>query len=190
MTVNAENKYKKKIFTIPNLISFFRLLLIPFILWAYIEKDDSILTLVLLFISALSDEIDGIVARKFNMISDLGKAIDPIADKLTQIAMLFGLVSRFDHMIYPLLLLVIKEFCSGVTTLASIKRTKSVKGADWHGKVTTFLMYLMLALHVLWPDIPQTLSWTLVGVCVFMMSLSFVLYSVRNIRAIRSGYYE
>ena len=97
-----EEKYKHKIITIPNILSFFRLLLIPVIVWLYIVKKDPIWTMAVLALSGITDIVDGIIARKCNMVSDFGKAFDPVADKLTQIAMLFCLVSRFRWMLLPL----------------------------------------------------------------------------------------
>ena len=81
-----ENKYKNKILTIPNILSFFRLCLIPVIVWLYIGRENYFWTLVILIPSGITDIVDGIIARKCNMISDFGKAFDPIADKLTQAA--------------------------------------------------------------------------------------------------------
>ena len=75
-----------KIWTVPNCMSLFRLLLVPVIIWAYAGKHDTPLTVILLAVSALTDVLDGHIARHFNMISDLGKALDPIADKLTRSA--------------------------------------------------------------------------------------------------------
>ena len=97
-----KDKYKHKIITIPNVLSFFRLLLIPVIVWLYIVKKDPLWTTGILVLSGVTDVVDGIIARKCNMISDFGKAFDPVADKLTQIAMLFCLVSRFKWMLLPL----------------------------------------------------------------------------------------
>ena len=182
-----ENTYKNKIFTVPNILSFFRLCLIPLIVWLYMEKQDYLLTLIVLTLSGITDIADGIIARKCNMISDFGKAFDPIADKLTQFATLFCLVSRFSYMLYPLALLVFKEVCTGITSLISIRRTNTVKGALWHGKLTTVLLYAMMALHLLWYKIPRSLSLVTVGICLIAMTMSFVMYSIRNIKAIHNG---
>jgi phosphatidylglycerophosphate synthase len=101
--------YQKKILTIPNLLSFFRLCLIPVMIWLYTIQENYGLTTLVLLLSGITDVVDGIIARKCNMISDFGKAFDPIADKLTQVAMMFCLVTRFPWMILPLVLLVVKE---------------------------------------------------------------------------------
>ena len=82
------NPYQKKILTIPNIMSFFRLVLIPIIVYLYVVKNSYLWTIILLLISGATDIVDGFIARKFNMISNFGKAIDPIADKLTQLALL------------------------------------------------------------------------------------------------------
>ncbi|MBQ8202819.1 MAG: CDP-alcohol phosphatidyltransferase family protein [Clostridia bacterium] len=187
---DVAEKYQNKILTIPNILSFFRLCLIPVIIWLYIEKQDYLWTLLILTLSGITDIVDGIIARKFNMISNFGKAFDPIADKLTQMAMLFCLVSRFPYMAIPLVLLVVKEVCTGITALISIKRTSTVKGAVWHGKLTTVSLYAMMAIHLIWYNIPHTISLILVGTCIGIMLMSFIMYSVQNIKAIKKGSFE
>ena len=176
---------QSKILTIPNLLSFFRLCLIPVFMWLYCVERNYLWTGIILIISGLTDTVDGIIARKFNMISDLGKVLDPIADKLTQTAMLFCLLTRFPLMIAPLALMVVKEFFMGVTGLLVIRKTGEVFGADWHGKVNTWLLYAMMILHVFWYNIPDTVSRVLIGICVVMMLISLVLYGRHNLKALK-----
>lgn len=176
---------QSRIFTIPNLLSFFRLCLIPVFMWLYCVEKNYLWTGIILILSGLTDTVDGIIARKFNMISDLGKVLDPIADKLTQAAMLFCLLTRFPLMIAPLALMVVKEFFMGVTGLLVIQKTGKVFGADWHGKVNTWLLYAMMILHVFWYDIPDIVSKVLIGVCVVMMLISLLLYGRNNMKALR-----
>lgn len=190
MTTDSTSKYQNKILTIPNILSFFRLCLIPVIVWLYVGKQDYLWTLLILTLSGITDIVDGIIARKFNMVSNFGKAFDPIADKLTQMAMLFCLVSRFKYMTVPLVLLVIKEVVTGITSLVSIKRTGTVKGAVWHGKLTTVSLYSMMAIHIVWFNIPHAISLILVGVCIGIMLMSFIMYSIQNIKAIKNKTYE
>lgn len=176
---------QSRILTIPNLLSFFRLCLIPVFMWLYCVEKNYLWTGIILILSGLTDTVDGIIARKFNMISDLGKVLDPIADKLTQTAMLFCLLTRFPLMIAPLALMVVKEFFMGVTGLLVIRKTGEVFGADWHGKVNTWLLYAMMILHVFWYNIPDTVSRVLIGICVVMMLISLVLYGRHNLKALK-----
>ena len=190
MQDSIESRYKNKILTVPNVLSFFRLCLIPIIVWLYISKEDYFWTLMVLLLSGLTDVVDGIIACKCNMISDFGKAFDPIADKLTQAVMLCCLVVRFNYMLIPLGMLVIKEVVTGITALISIKKTEQVEGAVWHGKLTTVVLYLMMAVHLVWFNIPTTVSLIMVGVCIGIMIMSFIMYSVRNIKAIKYKSFE
>ena len=141
---------QKKIITIPNILSFFRLCLIPVIIWLYtVEKNDAAAGAVLI-LSGATDVADGFIARHFHMISDLGKVLDPIADKLTQAAMLFSLCTRFPLMVLPLALMVLKEAFMGITGLLIIRRTGSVFGADWHAKAATVLLYAAILYKFIW----------------------------------------
>jgi len=183
MNKNTENK----IITIPNILTFFRLVLIPVIAWQYVVAKDYITTLWLLLLSGISDIADGFIARRFNMSSNLGKALDPVADKLTQFVMLLCLITRFKWMIVPAVLIFIKEWTSGIFGLIAIKKTHKVKGAVWHGKVTTVLLYTTIVIHVVWYNIPEIVSLILIGSCVCMMVFSFISYLSGHIRAIKNA---
>ena len=175
-----EQNTRKQLFTIPNLLSFLRLCMIPLIIWLYCSQEDYALTAVLLVLSGITDTVDGFIARRFNMVTDVGKALDPIADKLTQASVMFCLLTRFQMMLIPLLLLIFKELCNGIMSLVVIKKTGKVCGADWHGKVCTWLLYAMMFLHIVWFDIPREWSTVLISICVIMMTVSFGLYMIRN----------
>lgn len=175
-----EQNTRKQLFTIPNLLSLLRLCMIPLIIWLYCIQKNYALTAVVLVLSGLTDMVDGYIARRFNMVTDLGKALDPVADKLTQASVMFCLLSRFRMMLVPLLLLIFKEVCNGVMSLVVIKKTGKVCGADWHGKVCTWLLYAMMFVHIVWFDISREWTTALIGICVIMMTVSFALYMVRN----------
>lgn len=176
---------QNKILTIPNLLSFFRLCLIPVVVWLYCFEKNYLWATLVLALSGLTDLADGFIARRFHMVSDFGKAFDPVADKLTQLTVLFCLTARFRHMLLPLIVLAVKELFNGVTSLMAIRKTGTVTGADWHGKVTTVLLYATMLLHLIWPSIPLSVSYTLTGICTAAMLLSAVLYAIRNVNALR-----
>lgn len=180
-----ENNMQHKIITIPNLLSFFRLCLIPFFMWTYIIEGDSFATTCILILSGITDIADGYIARHFNMISDLGKVLDPIADKLTQAAMLLCLFTRFPLMIVILSLMVIKELYMGISGFLVIRKTGTVYGSNWHGKIATFFLYVTMILHVIWQDIPTIISNLFIISCIGMMSLSLILYGIRNTKALK-----
>ena len=187
MAEGKNGSFRKRMLTIPNLLSFFRLCLIPVIVWLYCFKKDYLMTTLVILLSGITDVADGIIARRFGMVSELGKALDPVADKLTQIVTLFCLVTRFPHMIIPLVILTLKEILAAAFNVITIKRTGEVMGAVWHGKLTTVLLYSTMLLHLIWINIPLTVSDILVGLCTAAMLLSAVLYNIRSFRALRKG---
>lgn len=173
---------KQKIITIPNALSLFRLLLIPVIVWLYVVRKDPVWTTVILALSGFTDILDGIIARKYHMVSDLGKALDPVADKLTQIAMLFCLVSRFKWMLLPLCVMIAKEIAAGIMGLLVISKTGKVNGAVWHGKATTVSLYGMMLLHLIWFQMPGVVSGILIGGCTAIALLSAFMYGRDNVK--------
>lgn len=179
--------FKGKILTVPNLLSALRILLIPIFMWTYLRREDITATVVLLAASGLTDMLDGFVARRFHMVSEFGKALDPLADKLTQLAMLCCLVLRFPRLLWLIIVLCVKESFVAATQLLVLHRTDMVLGAEWHGKLTTLLLYAVMLLHLLWLYLPDQLSWFLELLCVVMLLLSGVLYGIRNIRAARAA---
>ena len=86
----------------------------------------------------------------------------------------------------PLVLLLVKELFAGITGLMMVKRG-TVIGADWHGKVTTVLLYGTMLAHLAWVNIPPVVSHVLIALCTGMILLSGILYGVRNLRFLSSG---
>ncbi len=182
-----QSKNADRILTIPNILSFFRICLIPVIVWLYVYKKEYTWTACVLILSGVTDMVDGFIARRFNMISNVGKVLDPIADKLTQAVMLICLFTRFPMMIVPLILMLVRELFMGVTGLLIIKKTGNVLGACWHGKVATCLLYVMMILHVFWYDIPVMASDFAIAVCTLMVAVSFGLYGIRNMKILKQA---
>lgn len=174
-----------KIFTIPNILSFLRIALIPWIIWLYLKKQDYLKAGLVLILSGITDVVDGFIARRFQMTSNVGKVLDPVADKLTQTAMLVCLTIRFPFMLIPLCLVVVKETFMTITGALVVYKKRIVHGANWHGKLATFLLDGLVVLHVFWYNIPGTLSLVLIIISSVMIAVSFVLYGIRNIRSLR-----
>ena len=171
---------KDQVLTIPNMLSFARFAMIPLIVWLYCVEKSTIWTLAVVILSGITDIVDGFIARKFHMISDLGKALDPIADKLTQIALLICLLTRFPLMWVPLILMLVKESVAFILRYRVFRKTGEVDGAVWHGKACTLLLYLLVSLHIFWYDIPLPVSTVAISVCTFMMLFSFCSYTAAS----------
>lgn len=174
---------RDQVWTIPNILSFFRLALIPVIVGLYVGglREWAVLTIL---ISGFTDILDGFIARKFNMMSELGKALDPLADKLTQLAVLSCLIIDFPLVALPVIIMVVKELSSFILRFILFKTTEQVHGAHWHGKLNTSLLVAVIVLHILWPTMPSAVSNISILVCSAMMIFSCVLYTIEAARAL------
>ena len=178
MSNNIKDKLKKEdILTIPNFLSFFRILLIPVIAVLYSIYDSHIAAVVVIALSGLTDILDGKIARRFNMVSDFGKFIDPVADKLTQLAMILCLLAKYAGMQGLVILMVLKESFLFAFSYVTFKKTGVVNSARWYGKATTALLYAVMVVLFLFPNIPVTVADTLIFLCGAMIFVSMVLYS-------------
>ena len=186
MAESAKDK-NKQIFTIPNLLSAFRLLLVPVIVWLYCGKGDYPLAAWALVLSGVTDVADGFIARRFHMVSELGKVLDPVADKLTQTAALACLLTRFQAVWWLLGVLVAKETFMTFMGLLVIRRTGAVYSAAWHGKLATCVLYAVIFVHIVWFGIPPAVSAPLVAAGVASILLSLTLYTIQNLRRINSA---
>ncbi len=137
-----------RIFTIPNLLSLVRILLIPVFVVLFF-REEIVLAAVVLALSGLTDTLDGYIARHFNMITNLGKVLDPVADKLTQGVVAFCLCVKIPTVIPLLVLLVFKELFMSVAGIWVLKRTGKPFGAFWWGKVSTTIYYIAIIILVL-----------------------------------------
>ena len=152
--------WKKEIFTIPNLLSLFRILLIPVYIRLYLRAytdPDYFLAGSILALSCITDALDGTIARKYNMISHLGKLLDPLADKLTQFAMILCLSFRHPVLNPVLVLFLTKEVFQILAMVLNLRKGKALPGALMAGKVCTCVLFISLIFLVALPNLPQ---WT------------------------------
>ena len=168
---------KKDVLTIPNLLSLVRFLLIPLIIWLYIGEDNNYAALGVIIVSALTDVVDGSVARRFNMVSNLGKIIDPFADKLTLGTIIICLVSKYSLMLALVVLFAVKEVLMGVMGLIVLKKKESINSARWFGKVNTATLYIVTSLLILIPKMPLTVANVLIIFCGIITIFALIFYA-------------
>ncbi|MBR4864210.1 MAG: CDP-alcohol phosphatidyltransferase family protein [Oscillospiraceae bacterium] len=172
--------WKKEIFTVPNLLSFFRLVMIPIYVGIYIRAEsrtDYYIASGILSISCLTDLLDGWIARHYNMVSNVGKILDPFADKATQLSLLLCLVSKHTLLLYLLIIFVVKEgFQLIAGSISLLKAKKMLKGAQFTGKLCTTMLFATLLLMFMLPHISNTLLVTLFSLDIFFMLVAFADY--------------
>ena len=121
---------KKNIFTIPNILSSFRVILAFVFLTIFYQSDldnKERYSTAIILISALTDFLDGKIARKFNMVSELGKILDPIADKITQGVLILCLMKKYPLLRWLFLLFTVKEAFMGIVGAKVLKKQARTK---------------------------------------------------------------
>lgn len=127
---------------VPNILTIIRFILIVPIVIA-IAYENFILALVFLILSAITDILDGTIARKFNLVSDFGKLVDPLADKTTQMAILITLSLKGIIPFWILAIVVLKEFAM-ISGASFLYGKELVVSSKWYGKLATVLFYIAI----------------------------------------------
>ncbi len=171
--------WKKEVLTIPNLLSLFRLVLIPVYVVIYLNATspmEYILAGSILAASCLTDMVDGQIARHFNMISTVGKVLDPVADKATQFALTLCLSLKYPALQPVLVLFVIKESFQLIAMIVSYSHGKVLPGALFTGKVCTVVLFTSLIAMVLFPNMAKGLVTAIAITDAVFLAISFVSY--------------
>ncbi len=149
--------------TVPNAISFARILLIPLFVWLIVNPDTTFAGLILFSVVVSTDWIDGYVARRTGQVSEVGKVLDPTADRLAIIAGLVALVVRGAFPLWAALLVLIRDgaiLLAGAVLLASRRPHIEVR---WVGKVATFTLLVSIAM-VSWGNLDYPLAPTALAI--------------------------
>ncbi len=187
--MNKIKNFFKENLTVPNLLSVIRLLVIIPLVFAlmnqrYLEAG------IYLLISGLSDMFDGIIARKFNQVTQLGKMLDPIADKLTLIAVLICIAILFPSVTFIVAILLIKDILMLIGGAVLLCMKIKPPAAKWYGKVATAIFYvsiiLIIFLEVVFKYQNNILTLILLSVTGVAMIVAFVSYGVIFVKLIRN----
>ena len=156
--------WKREYFSVPNLMGYFRIILIPVYLWLYFNADGT------------ADCFDGKIARRFDLITEWGKILDPIADKLTLGAVILSLAFRYPLMRAVVLLYIVKEGYMLIMGGLMMKKGRYMDGAQWYGKVCTAYTYVMIFLLLLIPGMPDMATKAMIGLCCLIMLFTLAKY--------------
>ena len=173
--------WKKDLFTIPNLLSIFRLLLIPVYIVIYLNADDNVDYYIaggILAVSCLTDMVDGQIARHFNMISNIGKILDPFADKITQFALIVCLVVEYPVLIPLMILFIIKELFQLIAGFLTVRKGQMLTGALITGKISTAVLFISLTALVMFPHMNGTYVTVITVVDGLLLLASFIHYAI------------
>ncbi|MED9903024.1 MAG: CDP-alcohol phosphatidyltransferase family protein [Lachnospiraceae bacterium] len=169
----------REIFSIPNIMGYFRVVLIPVFCYLFFTAEtdkDYLVAAGIVLVSTVTDFLDGLVARKCNMITELGKFIDPLADKLTHAALAVCLAYRYPLMLLIVGIMLIKEGFMAVMGIIKLKDGKKLDGAKWFGKICTATLFLVMCILLLFPSMPIQIVNMLILFCAAVMVFTLIMY--------------
>lgn len=161
---------------IPNILTIVRFLLIPIIIF-FIFTGNYILAFVFFTISGITDIADGFIARKFNLISNFGKLMDPLADKLTQIATLTSLVITNIIPIWILIIVLLKEFIM-IVGASFLYGKDVVVYSRWYGKLATVLFYIAIVVSLLEKQFALAGIWNSFDFILYCLALFVTIFAL------------
>lgn len=165
--------------SIPNMISIFRIILLPFFVYSYFFWDTGevyLLSAGILLLSGLTDVVDGFIARRFNMITQLGRFLDPLADKLTQATVCVAIAIQTKALIFFPVVYIGKEILMTIGGILLTRKKKLLMNSKWFGKLATFSFYVCTFLIVLLPGISLSIALFMVGIVLILAFFSLINY--------------
>ncbi len=174
--------WQKEFFSIPNLLSYLRILLLPLFVWVYFAGDPGEANwwaLSVMLLSGITDYADGVIARKCDMITEWGKIIDPFADKLTQLTVACCLGIQHPYMSVLFVIMFCKELVTFIYTLVKLKKGLRIDAAMWFGKLATFVFYALMVLVLGFGELlPAAVNHICVVITGALMLFAFVRYMI------------
>ena len=158
---------------IPNALTVLRFFIIPFIVY-YLVKDEYIFAFIMLLLSGLTDVLDGFIARKFNLVTNFGKLIDPLADKLTQISVLCTLLFKGIIPLWIVVIVLLKE-ASMVCGASFLYGRDLVVSSKWYGKASTVLFYVAIAASLIIRQFSLNYSFDII---IYYLALIMTIFSL------------
>jgi cardiolipin synthase (CMP-forming) len=185
--------FARQVLTLPNLITLARLACLPVFLWLLFGKEDRAAAAALLALLGITDWVDGYLARHLGQVSELGKILDPVADRLLFLVGAGGILIDGSVPTWFAVIVLVRETLVGGATLVLAALGARRIDVTWFGKAGTFgLMIaipLFLASHsdLSWADAAGVLAW-IAGIPGLVLSLyAAVLYVPIARRALREG---
>ena len=158
---------------IPNFLTILRFILVPFSIYC-LSNDMYILVIILLLASGLTDILDGAIARKYNLITNFGKLMDPLADKITQLSILCVLVIKHLIPLWILIIVLLKEV-SMIVGASFLYGKELVVSSKWYGKVATVLFYLAIVITFISKEFEVNLH---IGLTLYYIAIAMTLFSL------------
>lgn len=174
---------------IPNILTTVRLIIIPFFAYYMLIEEKFLIAALLFLLSGFTDVVDGWIARKYNMITDVGSIYDPFVDKLMQITSVVCLAVKEVIPVWIICVVAVKEITMIITGIVLYIK-KIVVRSNWYGKTATVIFYTIISVLIIFPDIGNVQKTSLLAVLIMVMFAAAVGYLIKILGVHRDELYK
>lgn len=173
---------------IPNALSVFRLLLVPVFIIVYFSASENakLLATGVYLLAATTDFLDGRIARKYNMVSKLGRFLDPLGDKIMTFAVLVCITIDRLVPLWAVVVFFVKEMLMAVGGLLLYNRITDIPSSNYLGKCATVVFIIVCALLMVFKNIPKFYATLMIAFAIAVMLMAFISYLIKYIKIIQS----
>jgi cardiolipin synthase len=168
---------------IPNILSVIRLALVPVFIYVFLILEKRAWALFIFALASATDILDGYLARKYGWITQAGKLLDPIADKLMQAAVICCITVKNSFFIWIAVLFLLKESAMGIGSLIVIRKKHDIAVSSWYGKAATVAFFFITAVFIIKSQ-NELLNIILGALLSIVLITAFLLYYFKVFRGI------
>ena len=174
---------------VPNMLSVLRICLVPVFILVYFggSENSSIYAVIVYAIASFTDILDGKIARKYNITTNLGRVPDPLGDKLMTVSVIACITIDGLIPVWAIIVFIIKEGMMGLGGLCLYNKFEEMPPSNYFGKCSTVVFFAVCVILMLFRDIPETIALVMISFALAVMMLAFVSYLIRFVRMIKAG---
>ncbi|MDD6189744.1 MAG: CDP-alcohol phosphatidyltransferase family protein [Clostridiales bacterium] len=174
---------------IPNMLSVVRICLVPVFILVYFSgsPNSNIYAAIVYAVASITDILDGRIARKNNITTNLGRILDPLGDKLMTMAVIVSITIDRVIPVWAVIIFLAKECMMGLGGLFLYNKFEEMPPSNYFGKCSTVVFFAVCVILMLFRNIPHTVALVMISFALAVMLLAFVSYIIKFVRLLKMG---
>ena len=175
--------FMQKFSVLPNYLTILRLIFVP-IIFSLILIEHYTLAFVFFLLANITDILDGRIARKYNFITEFGKLLDPLADKITQISTISALIIKDIIPFWILVIIATKEIIMMISSFVLFRKEITIVHSMWYGKLSTIILFIAIIFSLLSKSFETISSFSiyLYYIAIFTTLFAGIMYAIKILK--------
>ncbi len=174
---------------LPNLLSLLRLCMVPIFVLMFFSKleGSDYVALAVFVVATATDMLDGMIARRQNKITNLGKVLDPLGDKLMALSVLTCLTIDGRIPLWAVIVLLVKEIIMGIGGFYIYKKSAFMPPSNYFGKTSTVVLFIACVILIAFKDLPEPWPILIISIAIGIAVIAFINYLIVFIKLLRNN---